>query len=146
MKINTILQEIKDKIEELQMLVNELQPKQFPPCNYIQELNYVNLADGTTEDKLNRIISQIEEYKINIIPTPKDSQIVRSAIVKELGNKGMNLWLCIRKLKEGYDEMTQMSRYLFLMIRREEININFGAIVNLYKMAIDKYNESLNKK
>ena len=84
MKINTILQELREKIEELQELVDK-QPQLFPPCNYIQELNYVNLSDGTTEDKLNRIINQIVGYKINIIPTPKDSQVVRSAIVKELG-------------------------------------------------------------
>ena len=143
-KINTILQDLREKIEELQELVNKQQPEQFPPCNYIQELNYVNLADGTTEDKLNRIINQIVEHKINIIPTPKDSQIVRCAIVNELGDKGMMLWLRIRALKEDYDETTQMSRYLFLSIRREKIDINFGAVVNLYKAAIDKYNNLLN--
>ena len=144
MKINTILQEIREKIEELQELVDKPQPQQFPPCNYIQELNYVNLADGTTEDKLKRIVQQIVEYNINIIPTPKDSQVVRSAIVKEFGDKGMNLWLSIRALKEDYDELLQTTRYLYLLIRRDKIDINFGAIVNLYKAAIDKYNNSLN--
>jgi L-lactate utilization protein LutC len=145
MKINTILQELREKIEELQELVNK-QPQQFPQCNYIKELNYVNLADGTTEDKLKRIVQQIVEYNINIIPTPKDSQVVRSAIVKELGDKGMNQWLSIRALKEDYDELLQTTRYLYLLIRREKIDINFGAIVNLYKAAIDKYNNSLNNK
>ena len=143
MKINTILQELREKIEELQELVNK-QPQQFPQCNYIKELNYVNLVDGTTEDKLKRIVQQIVEYNINIIPTPKDSQIVRSAIVKELGDKGMNLWLQIRAIKGDYDELLQTTRYLYLLIRREKIDINFGAIVNLYKAAIDKYNNSLN--
>ena len=145
MKINTILQELREKIEELQELVNK-QPQQFPQCNYIKELNYVNLVDGTTEDKLKRIVQQIVEYNINIIPTPKDSQIVRSAIVKELGDKGMNLWLQIRAIKGDYDELLQTTRYLYLLIRREKIDINFGAIVNLYKAAIDKYNNSLNNK
>ena len=79
MKINTILQELREKIEELQELVNK-QPQQFPQCNYIKELNYVNLVDGTTEDKLKRIVQQIVEYNINIIPTPKDSQVVRSLL------------------------------------------------------------------
>ena len=145
MKINIILQELREKIEELQELVNK-QPQQFPQCNYIKELNYVNLADGTTEDKLKRIVQQIVEYNINIIPTPKDSLVVRSAIVKELGDKGMNQWLSIRALKEDYDELLQTTRYLYLLIRREKIDINFGAIVNLYKAAIDKYNNSLNNK
>ena len=142
MKINTILQELREKIEELQELVNK-QPQQFPQCNYIKELNYGNLSDGTTEDKLNRIINQIVGYKINIIPTPKDSQVVRSAIVKELGFNGINLWLQIRALKEDYDEQLQSTRYLYLLLRKEKIDINFGAIVNLYKAAIDKYNNSL---
>ena len=145
MKINTILQELREKIEELQELVNK-QPQQFPQCNYIKELNYVNLVDGTTEDKLKRIVQQIVEYNINIIPTPKDSQVVRSAIVKELGDKGMNLWLQIRAIKGDYDELLQTTRYLYLLIRREKIDINFGAIVNLYKAAVDKYNNSLNSK
>ena len=145
MKINTILQELREKIEELQELVNK-QPQQFPQCNYIKELNYVNLVDGTTEDKLKRIVQQIVEYNINIIPTPKDSQIVRSAIVKELGDKGMNLWLQIRAIKGDYEELLQTTRYLYLLIRREKIDINFGAIVNLYKAAVDKYNNSLNSK
>ena len=145
MKINTILQELREKIEELQELVNK-QPQQFQQCNYIKELNYVNLVDGTTEDKLKRIVQQIVEYNINIIPTPKDSQIVRSAIVKELGDKGMNLWLQIRAIKGDYDELLQTTRYLYLLIRREKIDINFGAIVNLYKAAVDKYNNSLNSK
>ena len=60
MKINTTLQELREKIEEFQELINK-QPQQFPPCNYTKGLNYVNLADGTTEDKLNRIVQQIVE-------------------------------------------------------------------------------------
>lgn len=145
MKINTTLQELREKIEELQELINK-QPQQFPTCNYTKGLNYVNLADGTTEDKLNRIVQQIVEHKINIIPTAKDSQVVRSGIVKELGDKGMNLWLQIRAIKGDYDELLQTTRYLYLLIRREKIDINFGAIVNLYKAAVDKYNNSLNSK
>jgi hypothetical protein len=56
----------------------------------------------------------------------------------------MNQWLSIRALKEDYDELLQTTRYLYLLIRRDKIDINFGAIVNLYKAAIDKYNNSLN--
>ena len=58
----------------------------------------------------------------------------------------MNLWLQIRAIKGDYDELLQTTRYLYLLIRREKIDINFGAIVNLYKAAIDKYNNSLNSK
>ena len=144
MKINAILQELREKIEELQELVNEKHPQQFPKCNYVPLLNYVNLSDGTIEDKLNRIVQQIVEYNINIIPTPKDSQIVRSVIAKELGIRGMNLWCQIRALKEDYDDSLQSSRFLYLTLRREKIDLNFGAVVNLYKAAIDKYNNSLN--
>lgn len=144
MKINTILQEIIDRIEELQELVKEQQSPRFPQCYAVQELNYVNLSDGTTEEKLNRIIEQIVEYNINIIPTPKDSQVVRSAIVEEIGSNGLKLWHQIRALADNYDEKEQDIRYIYLMTRRGKNNINFGAIVNLYKAAIDKYNNSLN--
>ena len=68
---------------------------------------------------------------------------VQSGIVKELGFNGINLWLQIRALKEDYDEQLQSTRYLYLLLRKEKIDINFGAIVNLYKAAIDKYNNSL---
>ena len=146
MKINTILKEIKDKIEELQVLVNE-QPKQpqFPQCNIPQELTYVNLSDGTVEEKLNRIINQIVEYNINIIPTPKDSQIVRSAIVEELGSNGIKQWHQIRALADSYNEQEQNIRYIYLLTRKGKNNINFGAVINLYKAAIDNYNNLIDK-
>lgn len=146
-KINTLLQDIKAKAEELQLLINEQQSKQpqFPQCNIPQELTYVNLSDGSIEEKLKRIIEQVREHKINIIPTPKDSQIARCAIVKELGDEGMNFWLQIRVLKEDYDEITQMARYLYLSKNREKININLGALINLYKTAIDNYNNLIHK-
>ena len=112
-------------------------------CNRPKELTYVNLSDGTVEDKLDRIITQILEYNINILPTPKDSQIVRSAIVEELGSDGIKRWHQIRALADSYDEKEQDVRYIYLMTRRGKNNINFGAIVNLYKAAIDKYNNSL---
>ena len=146
MKINTKLKDIKDKIEELQVLVNE-QPKQpqFPQCNIPKELTYVNLSDGTVEEKLDRIITQILEYNINILPTPKDSQVVRSAIVEELGSNGIKQWHQIRALADSYDEQQQNIKYIYLLTRRGKNNINFGAIVNLYKAAIDNYNNLIQK-
>lgn len=147
MKTNTILQEIREKIEELQVLLNEQQPKQpqFPQCNIPKELTYVNLSDGTVEEKLDRIITQILEYNINILPTPKDSQVVRSAIVEELGSNGIKQWHQIRALADSYDEQQQNIKYIYLLTRRGKNNINFGAIVNLYKAAIDNYNNLIQK-
>lgn len=146
MKINTILKEIKDKIEELQVLVNEqAKQPQFPQCNIPKELTYVNLSDGTVEEKLDRIITQILEYNINILPTPKDSQVVRSAIVEELGCNGIKQWHQIRALADSYDEQQQNIKYIYLLTRRGKNNINFGAIVNLYKAAIDNYNNLIQK-
>ena len=145
--IQNKLEEIKEKIEELEKLIVQ-QPQslpQLPQCWPIMELTYVNLSDGTTKDKIDRIVKQIEQYKINIIPTPTDSQIVRSAIVGELGNEGLNYWLRIRSLKEDYDEQIQMGSYMYLLARREKININLGAIINRYRTAINKYNNRLNQ-
>lgn len=69
----------------------------------------------------------------------------RSAIVAELGNEGLNYWLRIRSLKEDYDEQIQMGSYMYLLARREKININLGAIINRYRTAINKYNNRLNQ-
>lgn len=142
MKINTIIQEIQDRLTILQDLVKQ-QHQQLPKCYVEKELKYINLSNGNTEEKLNRIIEQISQYGINIIPTPKDSQIVRSALVEELGEQGINYWHRIRSMAENYDEQEQNIRYIYLLSRKGKNNINFGAIVNLYKAAIDKYNNSL---
>ena len=134
-----IIKEIKRKIDELQEIITRLeQPQQA------KGLDYVNLSKGSNEDKLNRITEQITQYDINIIPTSKDSQLIRCAIVNELGDKGLKYWHIIRAKADGYDEAEQTKRYVYLLSRKDKISINFGTIVNRYKDAIDKYNRELN--
>lgn len=133
-----ILQEVKRKIEELQGLIVKLeQPQQA-------KLNYVNLSKGSNEDRLSRITEQITQYHINILSTPSDSQLVRCAIVNEIGDKGLKYWHIIRSMAENYDEAEQTKRYVYLLSRKDKISINFGTVVNRYKDAIDKYNRELN--
>lgn len=133
-----ILQEVKRKIEELQGLIVKLeQPQQA-------KLNYVNLSKGNNEDKLSRITEQITQYHINILSTPSDSQLVRCAIVNEIGDKGLKYWHIIRSMAENYDEAEQTKRYVYLLSRKDKISINFGTVVNRYKDTIDKYNRELN--
>lgn len=133
-----IIREIKRKIEELQELITRLeQPHQT-------KLDYVNLSEGNNEDKPSRMTEQIAQYDINILTTPKDSQLVRCAIVNELADRGMKYWHIIRAKSNGYDEAEQTKRYVYLLSRRDKININFGTVVNRYKDAIDKYNRNLN--
>lgn len=133
-----ILQELKKKIEELQELITRLEQP--------QPLSYVNLSDGNNEEKMFRITEQIAQHHINILPTPKDSQLVRCAIVNELGDKGLKYWHIIRAKADGYDEAEQTKRYVYLMSRRNTIKLNFGIVINRYKAAIDLYNNNLNNK
>lgn len=138
-----IIKEIKRKIEELQELIVRLeQPQQTEK----EKLDYINLSEGNNEDKLTRITEQITQYDINILPTSKDSQLVRSAIVYELGDKGLKYWHIIRAKADGYDEAEQTKRYVYLMSRKATMNLNFGVIINRYKAAIDLYNNNLNNK
>lgn len=138
---NNIIQEVKKKIYELQELITRLeQPQQTEE----KKLDYVNLSEGNNEDKLNRITEQITQYDINIIPTSKDSQLIRCAIVNELGDRGLKYWHIIRARADGYDEVEQTKRYVYLLSRKDKISINFGTVVNRYKDAIDKYNRELN--
>lgn len=140
---NNIIQEVKKKIYELQELITRLeQPQQTEE----KKLDYVNLSEGNNEDKLNRITEQITQYDINIIPTSKDSQLIRCAIVNELGDRGLKYWHIIRARADGYDEAEQTKRYVYLLSRKDKISINFGTVVNRYKDAIDKYNRELNIK
>ncbi len=133
-----ILQELKKKIEELQELITRLEQP--------QPLSYVNLSDGNNEERMFRITEQIAQHHINILPTPKDSQLVRCAIVNELGDKGLKYWHIIRAKADGYDEAEQTKRYVYLMSRRDTIKLNFGIVINRYKAAIDLYNNNLNNK
>lgn len=138
---NNIIKEIKRRIEELQELIVRLeQPQQTEK----EKLDYINLSEGNNEDKLTRITEQITQYDINILPTSKDSQLVRCAIVNELGDKGLKYWHIIRAKADGYDEAEQTKRYVYLLSRKDKIGINFGTVVNRYKDAIDKYNRELN--
>ncbi|CDD47518.1 unknown [Bacteroides sp. CAG:875] len=140
---NNIIQEVKKKIYELQELITRLeQPQQTEE----KKLDYVNLSEGNNEDKLTRITEQITQYDINILPTSKDSQLIRCAIVNELGDRGLKYWHIIRARADGYDEAEQTKRYVYLMSRKASINLNFGVIINRYKAAIDLYNNNLNNK
>lgn len=80
-----IIKEIKRKVEELQELIVRLEQPQHTEK---EKLDYINLSEGSNEDKLNRITEQITQYDINIILTSKDSQLIRCAIVNELGDRG----------------------------------------------------------
>lgn len=138
-----IIKEIKRKVEELQELIVRLEQPQHTEK---EKLDYINLSEGSNEDKLNRITEQITQYDINIIPTSKDSQLIRCAIVNELGDKGLKYWHIIRAKADGYDEAEQTKRYVYLMSRKDTIKLNFGVIINRYKAAIDLYNKNLNNK
>lgn len=133
-----ILQELKKKIEELQELITRLEQP--------QPLSYVNLSDGNNEEKMFRITEQIAQHHINILPTPKDSQLVRCAIVNELGDKGLKYWHIIRANADNYDETEQTNRYLYLLKKKDCIKLNFGVVINRYKAAINLYNNNLNNK
>lgn len=133
-----ILQDVKRKIEELQDLIEELeQPQQI-------KLDYVNLSKGNNENKLSRMTEQITQYHINILPTSNDSQLVRCALVSELGDKGLKYWHAIRSIADNYNEAEQTKKYIYLLTKKDKISINFGTVVNRYKDAIDKYNRELN--
>ena len=95
---------------------------------------------------MERIAKQIQQYDINMLTTPKDSNIVRSALVAELGENGLKYWLRIRKFRENYDELQQIKRYNSLLKYTTNNYMNFGTVINRYKQAIDLYNENNNNK
>ena len=123
-----LINDIRKKLDELEERILETETKKiFPPCYApIELLQYVDLSNGTNEDKMKRIVEQIKEYKINMLPTSEDSNFVRSSLVAELGENGLEHWLSIRKFREDYDDNT----------------MSFGTIVNRYRQAIDLYNEN----
>ena len=140
MDIINLIIEIKEKITQLENLITD----NGSTSNNRIKLKYVDLKSGTNEEKLRRIVEQIEEYNINILPTSEDSNIVRSAIVATLGEKGCILWTRIRSKRENYVLQQQFAKYLNLLKYRDNNTMTFGAIVNRYKKAIDKYNSQLN--
>ena len=142
-EIRKKIQEIKEKIQEIEGIINVQLQRSLPPCYLANEIRYVNLSVGTTEEKMKRIVEQIVNYKINIINNPKDSALIRCAIVNEIGENGLKFWLQIRSLADNYSEEEQVRKYQYLLDRREKINLNIGVVVNRYKAAIDNYNKSL---
>lgn len=144
-----LINDIKNKLSELekQIALNEkkMQPS-LPQCFPTLIIDYVNLQNSTNVDKLERMIKQMQEYEINILPTSKDSQVVRSAIVAEFGEEGLYYWLSIRKLRENFDETMQTKKYNQLISQRSKNTITFGAVVNRYKKAVNLFNDNNNIK
>ena len=140
MNIINLIEEIKEKVTELENLIKD----NSSTSSNSFKLQYVDLKNGTNEEKLRRIVEQIVEHNINILPTAEDSNIVRSAIVATLGESGCMLWTKIRSLREDYDLQLQLTKYVRLLKYRDKNTMTFGAIINRYKTAIDKYNSQLN--
>lgn len=139
-----LINDIRKELNELEERILEMESrKMFPPCYApIELLQYVDLSNGTNEDKMKRIVEQIKEYKINMLPTPEDSKFVRSALVAELGESGLEHWLSIRKFREDYDEKQQIKRYKNMLKYKDNNTMTFGTIVNRYRQAIDLYNQN----
>ena len=140
-----LIQEIKDRIVKLEEIVrNQQQTQQL--FSYNTPLAYVDLSNGTTEDKMKRIAEQIDKYNINMLSTPHNSNVVRNAIVAVLGEIGLEYWLAVRKYREDYDKETQIKRYTSALKNRSKNTLNFGVVVNRYKEAIDSYNNTNSNK
>ena len=140
----SLINDLLKKIDELEERILETETKKmFPPCYApIELLQYVDLSNGTNEDKMKRIVEQIKEYKINMLPTPEDSNFVRSSLVAELGENGLEHWLSIRKFREDYDEKQQIKRYNNMLKYKDNNTMTFGTIINRYRQAIDLYNRN----
>ena len=140
----SLINDLRKKINELEERILEMESnKKFPPCFApMQLLQYVDLSNGSNEDKMKRIAEQIEEYSINMLATPKDSNIVRNALVAELGEDGLKYWLIIRKFREDFNEKQQEMRYKSQLKYIANNVMNFGAVINRYKQAIDLWNEN----
>lgn len=140
--MRNLINEIREKLDKLEAMVIAQETKAiFTPCTP-QSLPYVDLTNGSMQDKMQRIVEQIKQYNINLLPTPHESQFIRSAIVSEFGEKGLRFWLDIRKLREDYNEDIQIKRYNSILKSRSKNTMTFGAIVNRYRNAIDLYNEN----
>lgn len=139
-----LINEIKEKLNELETLANKKQLFNVK-CVIPTELDYVNLRDGTIIDKLQRIVQQLELQWINMLPTPEDSNLVRSALVAETGEEGLKYWLKIRKFKENFNEKEQIQKYNNLLKYSDKNTMTFGAIVNRYKKAVDNHNNKLKR-
>lgn len=140
----SLINDLRKKLNELEERILEMESnKKFPPCFApMQLLQYVDLSNGSNEDKMKRIAEQIEEYSINMLATPKDSNIVRNALVAELGEDGLKYWLIIRKFREDFNEKQQEMRYKSQLKYIANNVMNFGAVINRYKQSIDLWNEN----
>lgn len=141
-----LIYDIRKKLDELEEKLMKTESKKlFPSCFVpIKAIEYVDLSSGSVKDKTERIVEQLQQYSINMLPTSEDSQFVRSAIVAELGEDGLRYWLSIRKLRKDFDEQTQIKRYNNLLRQRGKNTMNFGTVINRYRQAIDLYNENNN--
>ena len=139
-----LIQEIKERLLKLEAMVasGSTQNVFKTECNVALQIEYVNLKDGSIEEKMERIVDQLTTYKINMLTDSHQSQVVRSSIVAELGEIGIKYWLKLRQLRENYDEEEQIKRYNSILKSRSKNTMTFGAIVNRYRIAIDLYNEN----
>ena len=139
-----LINDLRKKLNELEKRILEMESnKKFPPCFApMQLLQYVDLSNGSNEDKMKRITEQLEQYRINMLATPTDSNIVRNSLVAELGEKGLKYWLAIRKFREDFNEQKQIMRYNNALKYSANNYMNFGTVINRYKQAIDLFNEN----
>lgn len=139
-----LIQEIKERLLKLEAMVasGSTQNVFKTECNVPLQIEYVNLKDGSIEEKMERIVDQLTTYKINMLTDSHQSQIIRSAIVAELGKDGLKYWLKLRELKDDYNEDVQIKRYNSLLKSRSKNTMTFGTVVNRYRNAIDLYNEN----
>ena len=139
-----LIQEIKERLLKLEAMVasGSTQNVFKTECNVPLQIEYVNLKEGSIEEKMERIVDQLTTYKINMLTDSHQSQVVRSSIVAELGEIGIKYWLKLRQLRENYDEEEQIKRYNSILKSRSKNTMTFGAIVNRYRIAIDLYNEN----
>lgn len=142
--MNEIIQEIKERLLKLEAMVasGTTQNVFKTECNIPAKIEYVNLREGCIEDKMQRIVEQLSTYKINMLADSHQSHIVRSALVAELGEYGLNYWLKLRQFRENYNEEEQIKRYNSILKGRSKNTMTFGAVVNRYRIAIDLYNEN----
>ncbi len=138
-----VINEIKERLVILERMVSENSTSTATSNVTSQNLEYVDLREGTSRDKLERITEQIVAHKINMLPTPQVSNYIRSAIVAELGEEGLDYWLKLRQFREGYEQEVQTSKYNYALKYRSKNTMTFGAIINRYKEAINEYNKHL---
>lgn len=147
-KVIEMIREMKIKLDELERSIKNEHgvQQQLPLCYPNIEIGYVSLCNSSNKEKMERIIEQLREYNINMLTTANDSNIVRSAIVAEFGEEGLDYWLSIRKQRENFNEENQTEKYNYLVTKRSKNTMTFGAVINRYKQSIDLFNVNSNTK